>query len=156
MILLNLDPSNAVVTGYGPNDTVICLCDATIGAFEISLPEADGVENVTFIFIRKDATENAITIKGRNGQNINGAESIELNEHAIVIPANNSYYDLSTFSSFRTSSLLIKEGIEEPPTPPDGYIRLYSDRAHGNDLFFKFDDGSIYHLPLNPFSGGAI
>lgn len=39
MILLNLDPSNAVVTGYGPNDTVICLCDVTIGAFEISLPE---------------------------------------------------------------------------------------------------------------------
>lgn len=95
MTTLDLNYYANQITGYGPNETVLCLCDADGSSFEISLPDAEGIEGNTFTFKKVSSGLNTITLKAMYGQNIDGSETFEItdeNESVTIVAHNNKYY----------------------------------------------------------------
>lgn len=95
MQIITLTPYQNAITGYGPNETVLVLCDASISAFSIDLPDVEGIENNTFIFKKTDSTLNKITLTAKYGQMVDGNSTIEidtLNESFTLSASSSSYY----------------------------------------------------------------
>ena len=93
MTTLALNSYANQITGYGPNETVLCLCDADGSSFEISLPDAEGIEGNTFTF--KKVSSGLPHLKAMYGQNIDGSETFEItdeNESVTIVAHNNKYY----------------------------------------------------------------
>lgn len=87
MKVATLTPNdNSIVSKYAQDDVAVYfLCDATNGAFTVSLPDATMKHNQSLYFKKVDSTTNPVTIQGVNGQKIeNGSNRVFSNQFDFV------------------------------------------------------------------------
>lgn len=79
MQILNLKPyDNTLIGKYQKTDTVIVLCDSTVGPFPIQLPDLTMAIDTRFLF--KVVGANIVTLKAVTGQYIDDVTTIDLNQ----------------------------------------------------------------------------
>ena len=77
--VIELDPTEPTIDGkYSHADRVLIKCDATNGAFTVTLPDATSVEGTVFKIIKTDSTANVVTVDTVDNQTINSLTSIAL------------------------------------------------------------------------------
>ncbi len=71
-------------------------CDATLGAFTITLPTAVGITGRQFELKKVDASANAVTVDGNAAETIDGAATFALTAQydAITVRSNGTNWDL--------------------------------------------------------------
>lgn len=71
--VVKLDAISSSLRGnWSAGDRVLVLCDATLAAFSVTLPDAKSSDDVTFKIIKTDTTSNAITVNTVESQTISG------------------------------------------------------------------------------------
>lgn len=92
---ITLTPSANVLSGrWSDSDMVLVFCDATNGAFSVSLPDANNLQNVELLFIKTDSSTNAVALETVRDQTINGSSSESLAEQYAAVRL---YSDLSNY-----------------------------------------------------------
>lgn len=84
-----------IVSQYNPGDILLVLCDASGGAFPITLPDAASLRDVLICVKKTDSSANAVTVNTVASQTIDGADSITLEsqyESEILITDAANYY----------------------------------------------------------------
>jgi hypothetical protein len=94
-----LTPSANSLSGYSTSEIILCLCDTTDASFEISLPDAQGIENNVFVFKKISSGTNTVTLSARYGQSIDSLETFEITDQneAITLMAHDSNYYITGY-----------------------------------------------------------
>jgi len=69
----------SVTTTLTSGSETVMLCDATSGAFTVTLPASAGVANRRYSIKKIDSSANAVTIQGNGAETIDGSNTISLN-----------------------------------------------------------------------------
>jgi len=69
----------SVTTTHTAGSETVMLCDATSGAFTVTLPASAGVANRRYSIKKIDSSANAVTIQGNGAETIDGSNTISLN-----------------------------------------------------------------------------
>jgi len=63
---------------YTPANDAVILCDASAGAFTVSLPTASGIKGKAYFIKKVDASANAVTVDPYGTETIDGAATVSL------------------------------------------------------------------------------
>lgn len=93
---ITLDAIDSTLSGqYESGDILLVLCDATLAALNVVLPDVSSMRNILMFPMKIDASANAVTLTPLAGQTINGATSILLTsqyDKAILVSDTANYY----------------------------------------------------------------
>jgi len=133
---VELNPSDPRLSGkYNAGDIVLVLCDATNGAFTVSMPSAKVSQLTLFMFEKIDSSGNTVTITPRTGETIGGSASKALSAQYEWI------HILSDRGNYRVTGLTSGSGGIDGSGTAD-YVARWSDTDTLTTGVLK-DDGSI-------------
>lgn len=108
---------------FRPGVTVLALCDASDGAFTVTLPDAENQGGSDIVLLKTDSSSNAVTVATRNSQTINGSSTESLAEQykQVTLRSDRSnYLKISSSTTFERGYCISVVSSDQDVATGDG------------------------------------
>jgi hypothetical protein len=139
--------SGAVITGVSIAARYFG-CDASGGAFTLTLPLAAGVEGLSYIFTKTDGTVFPVTIQGNGGELIGGDASVSLSglQDTFILVSNGTGWVVLSRETRTVAFLADRDGVAQQSIP-SGVSTLVQNSVEKIDIGGYYDNTTFQWVP---------